>query len=70
MTNIVGQAVPVNLIFGRDVMPITAHAEKEEVVKGTTVSPSTDHEALNEALNEALKTPVRSVHGYTVSLNI
>ena len=66
MTNIVGQAVPVNLIFGRDVMPITAHAEKEEVVKGTTVSPSTDH----EALDEALKTPVRSVHGYTVSLNI
>ena len=47
-------------------MPITAHAEKEEVVKGTTVSPSTDH----EALDEALKTPVRSVHGYTVSLNI
>ena len=66
MTNIVGQAVPDNLIFDRDGMFITDHAEKEEAVKGITGSPSTDH----EALDEDLKTPVRSVHGYTVSLNI
>jgi len=62
----VGQAVPDDLIFGRNGAPMMALIEKEEVVRVTPGSTSTDQ----EALDEALKIPARSVHGYTVSLNI